>query len=126
MPSAEVVVVGETPSLGRSIVDLLHAEGLTCRLVHDLAIPVTEPAEAPPRRVVVVACNESYCVTARRWARGQMPGYRLVVVGARDPALESIRGISVVPLPLRAAPLVALVRELLVERAPEPKDLAEA
>ena len=120
MTSAEVVVVGETPSLGRSIVDLLHAEGVPCRLVHDLT-----PADLGARSVVVVACNESYCVTARRWSRGEMPGHRLVVVGARDPLLDSMRGLDVVPLPLRAGPLVALVRRLLDER-PDPKDLAEA
>lgn len=112
MAPSEIVVVAETPSLGRSLVDLLRADGLTCRLVHDLrAVDLDPEARGPP--AVFVACNESYCATARRWARGELPRVRLVVVGSRDPELATIPGLRVVPLPLRPGPLVALAREML-------------
>jgi len=113
MPAPEIVVVGETPSLGRAIVDLLRAEGLPCRLVLELRGLDVERGSGVVGPVVFVACNEAYCVTARRWSRGELPTARLVVVGARDPELASIRGLRVVPLPLRPQPLLALAREML-------------
>jgi hypothetical protein len=113
MAPREIVVVGETPSLGRSIVDLLRAYGLPCRLVLDLRATDLAPSADPGGSVVFVACNQAYCATARRWARGELPNARLVVVGARDPELAAIPAIRVVPLPLRLQPLVTLARELL-------------
>ncbi len=108
-----MVVVGETPSLGRSIGDLLLSEGIPCRIVSDLdprELASWVPGEEP---VLLVACNEAYCRTARRWARGELRGARLVVVGARDPELAEVRGARIVPLPLERAPLVGLLRALI-------------
>lgn len=108
-----MVVVGETPSLGRSIGDLLLSEGIPCRMVADLGpgeLGSWLPGEEP---VVLVACNEAYCRTARRWTRGELPGARIVVVGARDPGLARASGVRVVPLPLERERLVALVRDLV-------------
>ncbi len=113
MSPRTVVLVGETPSLGRSVADLLLSEGIACRLVSDLGPREPEtwtPGEEP---VVLVACNEAYCLTARRWARGELRGSRLVVVGARDPELQSLRGARVVPLPLQRERLLALLQELV-------------
>jgi hypothetical protein len=108
-----VVVVGETPSLGRAIGDLLLTEGIPCRLVSDLSARELDPRVDAGATVVLVACNEAYCRTARRWVRGELPGTTLVVVGARDPALRGLPGVRVVPLPFQREPLVALLRDLL-------------
>jgi hypothetical protein len=116
-----VVVVAETPSLGRSIVDLLLAEGVSCRLVSDLSARELDswiPGQEP---VILAACNESYCRTARRWARGELRGSGLVVVGARDPELRDVPGARVVPLPFQREPLVALLRDLISGSAPVPR-----
>jgi hypothetical protein len=107
-----VVVVAETPSLGRSIGDLLLTEGIPFRLVSDLSPREVESWAPGPAPVLLVACNEAYCRTARRWARGELPGTALVVVGGRDPELRDLRGARVVPLPLRHEPLVAVLRDL--------------
>ncbi len=112
MSPRTVVLVGETPSLGRSVGDLLLSEGIACRIVSDLS--PQEPASWMPgaEPVIVVACNEAYCRTARRWARGELGRSPLVVVGARDPELQTLRGARVVPLPLQPEPLLALLRHL--------------
>jgi hypothetical protein len=112
MGSSEVLVVGETPSLGRAIADLLESGGITARLVVDIGAEL--PLSSLSRRfpVVIVACNGYFCATARRYARGELPNIELVVVGARDPALQGLTGIRVVPLPLVPGPLLALIREL--------------
>lgn len=121
MSPRTVVVVGETPSLGRSIGDLLLTEDIPCRMVSDLSPREVEawPAERAP--VILVACNEAYCRTARRWSRGELPGTTLVVVGGRDPELRGIRGIRLVPLPLQREPLVALIHELTSDRSAGPR-----
>ncbi len=113
MESRGVLVVGETPSLGRSIADVLEAGGVPIRLVYDVsaAHPLATLVERYP--VVVVACNEHFCATVRRWAREEFPGVAVVVVGDRDPGLALFPGLHVVPLPLRPAPFVARVGELL-------------
>jgi hypothetical protein len=111
--SRVVVVVAETASLGRSIVDLLLAEKVECRLVSDLdarEIASWTPGQEP---VLLVACNEAYCRTAHRWARGELSDSRLVVVGARDPELRDIRGARILPLPLPRERLLALLRDLM-------------
>ncbi len=110
------MIVAETPSLGRSIVDLLVDERIDCRLVSDLTdreLATWAPGREP---VVVVACNEPYCRTARRWSRGELGGAPLVVVGARDPELWRLPGVRVVPLPLHREPLLALLRDLVSGR----------
>jgi hypothetical protein len=118
MSAAEVVVVGETPSLGRSIVDLLRAAGIPCRWVVDLTAGELETGGGGPDPVVVVACNESFCRTARRWARGELGIRGLVVVGSRDPQLAMMPGLRVIPLPLQADPFLALTRSLLGAAGP--------
>jgi len=112
MSPRTVVVVGETPSLGRSIGDLLLTEGIPCRMVSDVTARELDSWGAERAPVIIVACNEVYCRTARRWARGEFPGTSLVVVGARDPSLQGMGGARIVSLPLQREPLVALVREL--------------
>jgi hypothetical protein len=116
--SRAVVVVAETPSLGRSIVDLLLAEGITCRLVSDLSDRELESWAPGPEPLVVVACNEAYCRTARRWARGELKVSGLVVVGARDPELRTMPQVRIVPLPLQREPLVVLIRGLVTISPP--------
>lgn len=107
-----VLLVGETPSLGRSLGDLLLTEGIACRLVSEITNRELDAWRSGPPSVILVACNESYCRTARRWLGGEFPGTSLVVVGARDPDLRAIRGVRVVPLPLQREPFLELLREL--------------
>lgn len=112
MGDASVLVVGETPSLGRSIHDLLESGGVPSRFEYDIGYgsPLSELHREFP--IVVAACNEHFCDSARRWARGEIPGVSLIVVGARDPYLAKIPGIRVVPLPLVPGPFLTLVNRL--------------
>ncbi len=103
----DVLVVGETPSLGRAIVDVLEAGGVGARFVLD----VKESSE--PYRAIVAACNASYCSTLRVWLRGELPGSTLVLVGTRDPLAMGVPGIRRIDLPLRARVLVGTIRTLL-------------
>ncbi len=113
MPPGEVVVVGETPSLGRSIVDLLRADGIECRFVRELA-PDEVGARGPaPRPVIIVGCNATVCRTARRWLHDGVPFERFLVVGARDPELHARPGLLLIPLPLAPESIVARTRSLL-------------
>lgn len=108
-----VLVVGETPSLGRSIVDLLESGNIPSQLVYDVNAehPLSDLSGRFP--VVISACNERYCATARRWARGELPNVAMVVVGDRDSGLPALSGVRVVSLPLLPAPFLALVHRLL-------------
>lgn len=121
-----ILVVGETPSLGRSIAELLETHGIAARCVFDLAdvAPLGSLAERFP--LVIAACNEPFCGTARRWARGEFPRTQLVVVGSRDPTLGEIPGVTVVPLPLVPRPFVSLASALLAGLGPTPRALGEA
>jgi hypothetical protein len=107
-----VLVVGETPSLGRSITELLESENIPTRFVYDIGTEVPWPALAAQFPVVIVACNGPFCRTARRYARGELPHVSMVVVGSRDPAVHGIPGVRVIPLPLAPGPLLAAIREL--------------
>jgi hypothetical protein len=118
MSPRPVVVVGETPSLGRSIGDLLLAAGIPCRMVSDLTVREVDSWKAGGAPLILVACNEAYCRTARRWAHGEFPGTALVVVGARDPSLHETRGAHVVTLPLQREPLLTLIRGLTSDPPP--------
>jgi hypothetical protein len=112
MDSSSVLVVAETPSLGRSIAQVLTSSDIPCHLVPRIgSVEVAHPpvALAP---VIVVACNETYCETARRWAGGELPGFSLVVVGSRDPRIATLSGVHWVPLPLRPSELIDLTRSL--------------
>ncbi|HTT14777.1 MAG TPA: hypothetical protein VMG81_03240 [Thermoplasmata archaeon] len=105
-------MVGETPSLGRSIVDLLESVGIPARFALD--VDAVAPLETLGRRhpLLVVASNGYFCATARRWSQGAIPGVALVVVGSRDPAVAVLRGIHRIPLPLVPDQLVTTVRGL--------------
>ncbi len=118
MAEPSIVVVGETPSLGRALVDLLEADGLSVQYR-----PHLESAGVPgsgPAPVIVVASNTPYCATARRWLDGELGSSRLVVVGSRDPRVAPGSGIHRVSLPLRAAPFLQTVRGLLSGKGPAP------
>jgi hypothetical protein len=123
MGSPTVLVVAETPSLGRSVGQILSSSGIPCRVVQRVPAEEADPTPASVAPVIVVACNEPYCETARRWAEGAFPGFSLVVVGARDPRVAMLTGIHPIPLPLQPGALVDLVRSLLPGRMlPEPGD----
>jgi hypothetical protein len=113
MPRGGVLVVGETPSLGRSIVDLLESEKLRTEYVCDVESegPISSLGERFP--VVIVACNEHFCVTARRWLHGELPNVSLVVVGSRDPILARTKGVHQIPLPLQPCLFLETVRDLI-------------
>jgi hypothetical protein len=117
MPGTGVLVVGETPSLGQAIADLLESDGVPVRYSPAGAAAFGPGVELPA--VIVAACNAGQCGTARRWLAGEFDRSRLVVVGARDPALARASEIRFVPLPLEPAPFLRLVRSLLSD-APSP------
>lgn len=122
MTARPVLVVGETPSLGRSIVDLLEAGDLTTRFVLDLDTEGPVATIGGRFAVVVVASTGYFCATARRWIRGEIPGAALVVVASHDPALKSGGGLHAIDLPLAPDRVLRVVREL-VERSPRPNDV---
>jgi hypothetical protein len=127
MASGSVLVVGETLSLGRSIAQVLASSDIPCHLVPRIASVEIEHPPVPLAPVIVVACNEPYCETARRWASGSLPGFALVVVGARDPRLGAMSGVHQVPLPLQPSALVELTRGLLARASRlEPADRRNA
>jgi len=108
-----VLVVGETPSLGRSITDLLESGDVRAQYVLDLASEQPLSTLASRFRIVVAACNGLYCTTARRWVRGELPNVELVVVGSRDPVVVGGANLHLVPLPLLPAQFLGLIRGLL-------------
>ncbi len=108
-----VLVVGETPSLGRSIADLLESGAVPAHYVLDLASEEPLADLAGRYRVVVAACNGPYGATARQWARGELSNVELVVVGARDPGVIGGARLHLVELPLLPAKFLAMVRDLL-------------
>ncbi|HTS33977.1 MAG TPA: hypothetical protein VMI55_08620 [Thermoplasmata archaeon] len=112
-----VLVVGETPSLGRSIADLLESENVPTRYVFDLEAEAPLASLGKRYAVIVAACSGYFCATARRWMRGEMPGTKLVVVGSRDPILGSTPEVRQVDLPLRASGFMGTVREMLQARS---------
>ena len=113
MEGRTVLVVGETPSLGRSIVDLLDSGDVPNRLVRNVEAELPLASLSGRFQLVIAACNQRWCATARRWARGECPDLTLVVVGSRDPDLPALPGVRVVPLPLRPARFLSLVRSLI-------------
>lgn len=118
MPNCGVLVVGETPSLGRSIVDLLEAEQLRAEYVLDVEGGGPVASLADRYSLIVVACNEHRCLTARRWKLGELPrDLPLLVVGSRDPMLATTRGVHQVPLPLEPERFLSTVRCLLGRHA---------
>ncbi|MGP8077181.1 MAG: hypothetical protein ACLQD8_08835 [Thermoplasmata archaeon] len=116
MADPEVLVVGETPSLGHSIVDLLESGGVRAQYVDD--VRSQEPLSSLAKRypVVVAACNEHHCATARQWVGGAIPDVALVVVGGRDPLLGRNANLHLVPLPLRPSRFLGMIHGLLDSR----------
>ncbi len=113
-----VLVVAETPSLGRSIADLLEAGAVQTRLVYDVSAEHPLSTLSDRFGVVISACNGRVCATARRWAHGDFSGVAMVVVGSRDAELSAISGIEVVPLPLLPGPFLVTVNHLLASADP--------
>jgi len=114
MPETGVVVVGETPSLAASLVELLETDGVRVVSVHELreAEALVREGSLDPRPLVISASNRHYCPTARRWRMGSLRDSELVVVGTRDPLLRSSGRLHVVALPLIPEEFLGLVREL--------------
>lgn len=110
MPTSKVLIVGESPSLGQSLADLMESAGLRSELVP--AIDVLENGRSIGRTVpvVLVAGHGFHSETLRRWKGGDLNGSRIVVVGSRDPALAEARGVTRVDLPLDPGSLIDLVR----------------
>jgi len=114
MGSPEVLVVGETPSLGRSITDMLVSGDVRARYVGDVRSEAPLATLARRFPVVVAASNSLYCATARKWVRGEIPYVALVVVGSRDPVLTQVaKAVHLVSLPLRPSRFLEMIRELL-------------
>jgi hypothetical protein len=112
MPAREIVVITETPSLGRAIADLLETRGLEHRVIEDTKGGVPAFAIENRERLLVVACNSSYCETARRYVRGELSGVQMIVVGSRDPVLTGLPGVVVIPLPLDVSLLLSQLEHL--------------
>lgn len=110
-------MVGETPSLGRAIHDLLETEGIPSRLLIGPATPALLQDEGHERPVVIVASNDEICVTGRRWVRADPMDVDLLIVGARDPRLLEHPDLPKVRLPIDPAEFLALIRAMLARRA---------
>jgi hypothetical protein len=113
METPGVLVVGETPSLGRSIADLLESGGVPAQYVDD--VRTQQPLSSLSNRypVVVAACNEHHCATARQWVRGELPNVALVIVGSRDPLVPRAANVHVVTLPLLPSRFLGMIHGLL-------------
>jgi len=107
-----VLVVGETPSLGRSIVDLLESEGVPARYTDELPREGTVASRGGRFPVVVAASNGHYCATARQWGANVGAGTALIVVGSRDPYVP-LAHIELVALPLVPSRFLLRIRSLL-------------
>jgi hypothetical protein len=112
MERATVLVVGETPSLGRSVTDILDAAELPARFVADLDGEAPLETLVARHPVLVVASNSYFCSSARRWVRGEMPHVALVVVGSRDPVVAANANIRAVALPIAPSPFLTMIRQL--------------
>jgi hypothetical protein len=113
MEPPEVVVVGETPSLGRSVTDLLDSAGVRTRFVEDLRREPPERDEVGRLPIVIVASSGYSCATARQRSRGEVPNVTLVVVGSLDPALAGAANLCQVSLPLEPGRFLEMIRALL-------------
>ncbi len=113
MAEPTVLVVGETPSLGRALVDLLEAAGIATQYASEFpgAAPGARASGTP--NVVVIASNSPHCATAREWLNGRHRPSRLLVVGSRDPRVLGAQEIERVDLPLEPDPFLRLVRSLM-------------
>jgi len=121
MERPTVLVVGETPSLGRSVTDLLESADVRTQYVGDLRRETPLSSLGGRFSIVVAASSGYYCATARQWIRGELPNVRLVVVGSRDPVLTGAGGVEIVALPLEPGRFLEMIRGLLVENGPRPR-----
>jgi hypothetical protein len=108
-----VVVIGETPSLGRAIAELLETDGVHTHYLGVQRDGATVRGLAPTHPVIVVACNASYCLSVRQWIAGEFLSVPLVAVGTRDPILRDVPGSHPLELPLNPTELLRVVRGLL-------------
>ncbi|HTT73281.1 MAG TPA: hypothetical protein VMG99_03930 [Thermoplasmata archaeon] len=113
MQPRSVLVVGETPSLGRSIVDLLEAAELPATFVADVEADGPLPSIGHRHSVVIAAASGYFCTTARRYFRGELPRVALVVVGSRDPLVGRLPAARRFNLPLVPGQLLEGVRSLM-------------
>jgi hypothetical protein len=122
MAHPRVLVVGETPSLATAVEVLLYAEAIPTSSVPaaDLLRRLKLVRASSRFPVVVAACNEPSCQTARFWTDEAFPGVNLVVVGGRDPSVRSAGRLHLVRLPLDPSEFIALVRTLLRDAANPP------
>lgn len=114
MEGGEVLVVQETPSLGEAILELLRSDGFEVESVQDSNGSLgswTRKAGHPPK-VLICASNSHRCETARRWFRGDIQANDLVIVGSRDPGLQSAGHLHVVGLPLTPTRFLELIHRL--------------
>jgi hypothetical protein len=120
------VVIGETPSLGRAIAELLETDGVRTHYLEAQRDGALVRALAPTHPVIVVACNASFCQTVRQWLAGEFLSVPLVAVGTRDPVGRDVPGIHPLGLPLDPSELLRVVRGLLEPATPTSQPLARA
>ena len=112
MRNGDVLVVGETPSLGRALRDLLDSGRIPTRYTEDPAEAVLRSPVAGTLGLVVVACTGLDCETARRWRGLGFPPSALLVVGSRDPERLAAGGVRGVSLPIDPAGFLAMIERL--------------
>ena len=118
MRGDRVVVVGETPSLGAAVNELLLSDRYDSRLVSSL-----ESAERLLRghrpsdpTVIVTAANGAFCATFLLWPKSSLRDLELVVVGDRYRTVVPSPHVHVLRLPIDPEELLGLVRRLLESR----------
>jgi hypothetical protein len=109
--SPKILVVGETPSLGRAVADLLEADGIATWYVTELGDIRSE--QLREISLVIAAANTADCATRRAQQLGQFGDRKIIIVGSHDP--HSVRGPQVyaVGLPLKTDHLLRLVHVLM-------------
>jgi hypothetical protein len=122
MAEAQVIVVGETRSLGLAVAELFASDCIDAVLVGGLDEAERHAAARPTAApfVLVAAASGRYCETLERWPTSSLRGADLVVVGARELVGTGRPRLHLVPLPLEPHRLLALVRMLLGE-PPRPR-----
>ncbi len=110
MNEPRVLVVAESLSLGRALVDLLDVAGLPARICQDPMLEGPLASFSLRFPVVVVGSPGFYCETARRWLRGRLPPIPLIVVGSNDPQLPEDHRMYRFPLPLATEEFLRVVR----------------
>jgi hypothetical protein len=120
VPTREVVIIAEVPSLGAAVHDLLASAGLDVVTSASLSEAIrdhTGPGSELPKVFVSAPANRPSEI-AHRWASGPFASVPLVVVGNRDPGMSEADRIHFVTLPLSPNQLLELVRLLAVSTEP--------